>query len=92
MVLGVDKTNVYPPSKIILQPDDMLIMYTDGLADAANFDRESFGRKRIIDAALASASMTAEQAAKNILWLMRKFAGLNRRCDDIAIVVLKKKV
>ena len=68
----------------------MLVMYTDGLADAVNFQRESFGRRRVIDAALASAEMSAEQAAKNLLWLMRKYTGLTRRFDDTAIVVLKK--
>ena len=92
MILGVDKNNEYPPSRLSLQKNDMLVMFTDGLADALNFENQPFGRDRIVDAALNSASMTAEQAAKNILWLMRKFAGLTTRYDDTALVVLKKTV
>ncbi len=72
-------------------PGDFLLMYTDGLAEAANFEGEPFGVDRIIEAARASRDMSADAAAKNILWLMRKFAGLNRRCDDTALVVLKRQ-
>ncbi|KPK73581.1 MAG: hypothetical protein AMJ79_15055, partial [Phycisphaerae bacterium SM23_30] len=71
-LLGLDPQNPYLLQKIALQKDDLLIMYTDGLADALNFQRQPFGRRRIIDAARDSAHLTAEQAAKNILWLMRK--------------------
>ncbi|MFC1782096.1 PP2C family protein-serine/threonine phosphatase [Planctomycetota bacterium] len=89
-ILGLDPNSPYQTEKIVLQKNDMLIMYTDGLADAVNFQRESFGRRRIIDAARASAPMAADPAAKNILWLMRKFSGLTKRFDDIALLVLKK--
>ena len=90
MVLGISSQNRFEAQNIVLKKDDMLVMYTDGLADAVNFQRESFGRKRIVEAAFASADMPAEQAAKNILWLMRKFTGLTKRFDDTAIVVLRK--
>jgi len=90
MVLGIDTDTQFDAQQVKLRSGDMLIMYTDGLADAVNFQRESFGRHRIIKAALASVDMSAEQAAHNILWLMRKYTGLTRRFDDTAIVVLKK--
>ena len=90
MVLGIDTNTQFDAQQVKLQPGDMLIMYTDGLADAVNFQRESFGRRRIIEAALTSVDMSAEQTAHNILWLMRKYTGLTRRFDDTAIVVLKK--
>ena len=89
-ILGIDKDYRYQTATCSLQRGDMLLMYTDGLPDAANFENESFGRERVIEALVASADMTAENAAKNILWLMRKFAGLTARCDDTAIVVLRK--
>jgi sigma-B regulation protein RsbU (phosphoserine phosphatase) len=89
-VIGLSPDSEYESTTLQLQVDDMILMYTDGLADAFNFQHESFGRERIIQAALDSAQMPAEQAAKNILWLMRKFAGLTTRTDDTALIVLKK--
>ncbi|MBN1845649.1 MAG: SpoIIE family protein phosphatase [Sedimentisphaerales bacterium] len=90
IVIGVDKDSRYRSRTIELKPQDMIVMYTDGLADAANFRQEYFGRDRIIAAARESRGLTADQAAKNILWLMRKFTGLTRRGDDTALVVLKR--
>ena len=90
IVLGVDRDYNYRARTMDLLPGDMLVLYTDGLADAANFQGEHFGHKRIMAAAQESQMMTADQAAKNILWLMRKFAGLTQRTDDTALVVLKK--
>ena len=89
-ILGLGPDIRYHAHRCEFAAGDYLVMFTDGLADAVNFEREPFGRERIIRAALDSYAMTAEQAAKNILWLMRKFAGLTRRFDDTALVVLKK--
>ncbi|MBI9016252.1 MAG: SpoIIE family protein phosphatase [Phycisphaerae bacterium] len=89
MVLGIDPDNKYDIGTIQLEKGDMIVMYTDGLADACNFNRERFGRERIIEAIKSSSDMTANQAVKNILWLMRKFTGLTRRVDDTALVVIK---
>jgi sigma-B regulation protein RsbU (phosphoserine phosphatase) len=89
-IIGLSPDSSFAPGTVQLDSGDMLLLYTDGLADAFNFEHEAFGRERIRQAALESASMPAEQAAKNILWLMRKFAGLTQRSDDTALVVLKK--
>lgn len=89
-VLGIRQDSQYEMGCCSLQTDDMLLFFTDGLQESMNFERECFGRERIIQAAQASAEMTAEAAARNILWLMRKFTGLTKRFDDTALVVLKK--
>jgi len=89
-IVGLDEDSRFEACQESLATGDMLIMYTDGLADAMNFERVSFGRDQIIEAARQSVQMSAEQAAKNILWLMRKFTGLTPRFDDTALVVMKK--
>ena len=89
-VLGLDKHSPYPSHQSALRTGDMLVMYTDGLVDAVNFEREPFGRDRVVQAVVDSADMPAEAAARNILWLMRKFTGLTTRFDDTALVVLRR--
>ncbi len=89
-VIGLDAESDYQVETVKMQKDDMLVMFTDGLADASNFDGDRFGYDRIMKAALDSAHLSAPEAAKNILWTMRKFAGLQTRGDDTALVVLKK--
>jgi sigma-B regulation protein RsbU (phosphoserine phosphatase) len=88
MVLGVDPDESYVQSVIDLNRDDTLLLYTDGLADARNFSDESFGRQRIGES-FQKGGATAESVAQNILWDLRRFVGLNKRTDDVTMIVAR---
>jgi len=88
MVLGVDCNERYTQSLVDLQVGDILLLYTDGLTDAMNFEQKTFGRQRLMEAFLAGGP-TADAVAQNILWNMRRFAGLTRRTDDVTMIVAK---
>ncbi|HVT87807.1 MAG TPA: SpoIIE family protein phosphatase [Tepidisphaeraceae bacterium] len=88
MVLGVDPQEQYHQSLFELQTNDLVLLYTDGLADARNAQGESFGRTRILEA-FQQGGATAEIVAQNMLWTMRRFAGLTKRTDDVTMVVAR---
>lgn len=88
MVLGVDPEEKFEQSIFDLKSGDTILLYTDGLADAMNFEKETFGRQRIIDA-FARGGPTAEIVAQNILWDMRRFVGLTKRTDDVTMIVAR---
>ena len=88
MVLGVSEDEPYVQSMFLLEKGDFLLLYTDGLPDAANFRFERFGRQRIVDA-LKRGGPTADTVAHNILWEMRKFAGMTKPNDDVTIMVAR---
>src|SRR6185437_13032629 len=88
MVLGVNPDEAYKQSLIDLKSGDMLLLYTDGLSDAMNFDKERFGRQRVIEA-FQQGGPTAEAVAQNILWHLRRFVGMARRTDDVTMIVVR---
>jgi sigma-B regulation protein RsbU (phosphoserine phosphatase) len=88
LVLGVDPDETYEQRILELKAGDTLLLYTDGLTDAMNFQQESFGRQRLHDALLRGGD-TAALIAQNILWEMRRFTGLAERTDDVTMVVVK---
>jgi len=90
-VLGIDTDFVYKTGIVDCRSGDVILLYTDGLIEAMNFDDEYFGRDRIISALLDAASQgfSAEGIVKHVAWMMRKFAGLQKRLDDLTLVVLK---
>ncbi|HEV7299122.1 MAG TPA: SpoIIE family protein phosphatase [Tepidisphaeraceae bacterium] len=88
MVLGVDPNEEFKQSFMDLQSGDLLLLYTDGLPDGMNFQNETFGRQRVIDA-FRKGGDTAEVVAQNILWELRKFVGMSKRTDDVTMVVAK---
>jgi phosphoserine phosphatase RsbU/P len=88
MVLGVDPTEDYHQAVIDLKSGDLLLLYTDGLTDAMNFNQQTFGRQRLIEA-FSKDGATAETVAQNILWELRKFIGLAKRNDDVTLIVAR---
>lgn len=90
MIVGIDGGQPYEKGIVDLKPGDMLLLFTDGLCDAQNFDKQRFGRQRILDAMLAAQESTsAHDALSHVLWEMRRFAGLNERTDDTTLVMIR---
>jgi sigma-B regulation protein RsbU (phosphoserine phosphatase) len=92
IVLGVEKQAEYEVDTLQLRDGDSLLLYSDGLIDAANFDGEFWGRKRMLEAVknvTENKGSSAEQMVKNILGYRRRFVGLASQCDDTSIIVVK---
>ena len=88
LVLGVSPDEEYHQSVIDLKKGDLLMLFTDGLPDARNFRDEAFGRQRVADA-FSRGGETAEVVAQNVLWEMRKFAGMTKPVDDVTMMVVR---
>lgn len=88
MVLGVNPDEDFTQSFIELKSGDVLLLYTDGLGEAMNFDNEMFGKERII-AALAQGGSNAREISENLRWATRRFVGLRQQTDDISMIVAR---
>lgn len=93
MVVGIDKMQTYQRSICELKPGDVIMAYTDGLVDTADFAGKRFGKKRLREALLNCYAQKPEPSAGDVLehvqWELRQFAGLSPRTDDRTIVVIK---
>jgi sigma-B regulation protein RsbU (phosphoserine phosphatase) len=88
LVLGIDPKEWYEQAIQDLKKDDVLLMYTDGLTDAMDFQRKTYGKQRLMES-LAKGGATAEIIAQNILWDMRRYVGLTERTDDVTMIVAR---
>ena len=88
LVLGVNSEETYTQFIQDLLPGDVLLLYTDGLTDAMNFDQQPFGRQRVIEA-LMEGGESADLIAQNILWHQRRFVGMAKRTDDVTMIVAR---
>jgi sigma-B regulation protein RsbU (phosphoserine phosphatase) len=89
LLLGIEPTATYDEAFIELLQGDLLFMYTDGLTDAVNFQNESFGKDRLIDALLECRGKTARQTVDHVIWQMRRFIGLAEQFDDVSLVAVR---
>ncbi|GAH72903.1 unnamed protein product, partial [marine sediment metagenome] len=90
-VLGIGPDGYWGHEHFIFESGDVLVGCTDGLTEALNHDDEPFGRPRLEAAALEAIAdgRTAEGIAHHVLWVMRRFTGLQTALDDLTLVVIR---
>ncbi|MEQ8844217.1 MAG: SpoIIE family protein phosphatase [Phycisphaerales bacterium] len=93
MLAGVLPGQAFSEERRTLRAGDTLAMFTDGMTDARNFEEERYGRDRlvrsIVDAVHGSPEISAAQLVKEVVWGVRRFAGLAKMPDDQTIVAMR---
>jgi serine phosphatase RsbU (regulator of sigma subunit)/anti-sigma regulatory factor (Ser/Thr protein kinase)/transposase len=78
--------------KLTLRQDDMLVIYTDGITEAMNQDRDQFGEGRLLAAIKKHGHGTAQEFADALNQEIHEFTGGAPQNDDITLVAIKEKV
>lgn len=81
----------FPPQQFEINPEDALIIYTDGITEAVNKSGEQFGRERLSKAAAAAGSVSAQARLSFILQELKSFTEEVPFDDDITLIVLQRK-
>ncbi|MHC4880999.1 MAG: PP2C family protein-serine/threonine phosphatase [Planctomycetota bacterium] len=90
LVLGVMPEAEYTVETIEFKQDDVLLMYTDGLIDAMNFEGETWGKDRLVETLRQCPCCSTDQLIHNILGYRRRFVGLASQTDDTSIVAIRR--
>jgi serine phosphatase RsbU (regulator of sigma subunit) len=85
-MLGVDADAQWEPTTVSLQPEDLLVLYTDGVLDARG-DGERFGEERLAET-VAQAS-DARDAVRRINAALETFRH-GSDADDTAVVAVSR--
>jgi phosphoserine phosphatase RsbU/P len=85
LLMGVFSTATYCSTKLAFSQGDRLLLYTDGVIEAANGDAEEFGQERLGKLLASSAGMTVEELADLILSTVQDWA--STQTDDLTVVV-----
>jgi serine phosphatase RsbU (regulator of sigma subunit) len=76
-----------------LEPNDILVLYTDGIMEAENADREQFGMERFLGHLKSLRERSSEEILEGLYRAVISHMGgtspLQRQQDDITLVVLK---
>ncbi len=89
LIMGAFRGAEYKESRKQLRPDDILILYTDGLMEAQDqFDRE-YGAERLIKTVQAERNAPAKELCNLILADVASHRGETPLHDDLTLVVVK---
>jgi sigma-B regulation protein RsbU (phosphoserine phosphatase) len=85
LVLGLMEDASYSEVNHPLLPGDRLLLYTDGLLEAANPAAEFFGKERLSRLLIATAGLSTDQAADRMLSTVRDWSP--KQEDDLTVIV-----
>lgn len=89
--LGLDSMDgEFDVIRFRLSGNDVLLLYTDGLDEGMNAEKQGFGLKRIMSAFDASPGGSAEEILNCILREFYDYLGENRPQDDLTVIVVKR--
>jgi serine phosphatase RsbU (regulator of sigma subunit) len=77
--------------EISLQPGDGIVLYTDGITEARNVEKEFYGLERLCEVVSRHWHSCAHEIQKAAIADVRQYIGEQEVDDDITLLVLKQK-
>jgi phosphoserine phosphatase RsbU/P len=87
--LGVTPRSIYKPVSVALEPGDLVVLYTDGVTESMDRERQPFGTERLIQVA-ADAAGGAAATGSAILAAVQDHAAGRSQYDDITVVCFER--
>lgn len=89
--LEADIAEFINTEKINLNSGDVVVLYTDGITEAFNLNREEYGLNRLCEVVSQNWNQSAEAIKQAVIADLRQHIGAQKVFDDITLVVLKQK-
>lgn len=88
--IGISDFPVFYVSQYLkMQSGDELFLFTDGLIDSENENRENFGQNRFLESLKKHINLLLKQQIENVIQDIENFRG-KKINDDLTLMILKK--
>jgi sigma-B regulation protein RsbU (phosphoserine phosphatase) len=87
--LGIFRDTRYHEYYLTLEPDEVLVLYTDGVTEAMNPNGEEFGRERLATSVKAARSLSAKDLITSVQTDVLNWTDGAGATDDITFFVVK---
>ncbi len=89
LIIGVREEFPYEQESLELDDGDVLLLYTDGLIEAENDQKELFGEDRLAELLEQRCQLEPQELINHIVEHVREFSGQNNFHDDVSLVVMQ---
>ncbi|MGH9757108.1 MAG: PP2C family protein-serine/threonine phosphatase, partial [Candidatus Acidiferrales bacterium] len=74
--------------RVLLEPGDLLFVFTDGVIEAVNESGEEYGERRLLPLLASANKDVAAATLERVMANVNAFVGYARQHDDITALVL----
>jgi sigma-B regulation protein RsbU (phosphoserine phosphatase) len=89
-VVGAFPDAEYGESRIVLEPGDLLVFFTDGVTEPENAYGEMFGEERFLDLLVRNAHLGEEEIARTVIASVREWTGSEELQDDMTLLLARR--
>jgi serine phosphatase RsbU (regulator of sigma subunit)/class 3 adenylate cyclase len=96
MAIGIMPEARWTQREVQLEPQDVLILFTDGVTEAQDERQALYGEGRLLEAGRSSLAVSSEQKRRaevvlaSVLGDIRRFVGSAPRSDDLTLMVIQR--
>jgi sigma-B regulation protein RsbU (phosphoserine phosphatase) len=90
MVVGAFPFARYGESQIKLEPDDLIVFFTDGITEPENAYGEMFGEDRLVDIVVRSAHLSDREIIDCVMEAVNEWTGAGELQDDMTLLVVRR--
>jgi phosphoserine phosphatase RsbU/P len=89
ILVGVSEDAEYGVASLALRPNDVLVLYTDGITEAMNPDYKLFGSDRLLACLSERPAASAQELADRINGAVGQFVAGAAQSDDLTWLILR---
>ncbi len=87
--IGVYSNKTYPGDSVVLQPGDMIVLYTDGVTDCKDSNDNFYGMDRLKENISNMTILTARELVNRLINSLKVFRGETKQADDISLMAIR---
>lgn len=89
--LGMFPSTGYKVASIIINPGDIVVLFTDGITESRSKKNEEFNEERLVGLVRKHAKLPAQKIMEKIYEEVALFASGTSQMDDMTLVIIKRK-
>ena len=89
--IGVEKNTVYTDTELEVDSGDILVMYSDGVAESVNIAGRQYSKNRLIQIVTENKNLSGKEIASLVKTDIKQFCGSVRQHDDQTVLIIKIK-
>ena len=91
IILGIsDSTFPYTEGDVSINDGDLLLLYTDGVSEALNVEKEEYGEENLIQTLKAVKDLSSQDILNKISNELKFFSAGTSQYDDITMISIKR--
>ena len=87
-ILGIFENAIFPMHEMTIEPDDRILLFTDGLFEFEDRQGLEFGLQRLMDTVEKGINLPISEAVESLITNVRNYSKNNQFSDDVCLLAV----